>query len=80
MIPVLKLPFKFDSQLMQNDLRRFTPEEWTPHFNIHYYEGDWSGIALRAPKDTADELFPDPLAKNGYENTDFLHRCGTWRF
>ncbi len=75
MIPVLKLPFKFDTHLMQHDLLRFTPEEWTPHYNIHYYEGDWSGIALRAPKDATDKLFPDPLAKSGYENTGFLQRC-----
>ncbi len=74
MIPVLKLPLKFDSELLQNDLRLFASEEWTPHFNTAYYAGDWSGIALRAAKNSLISIYPDPVA-DGYENTKFLERC-----
>jgi len=74
MISVLRLPFKFDSKSLQSDLRNFTPADWTPHFNVHYYEGDWSGIALRATKGAHVQLYPDPTA-TGFEDTAMLLRC-----
>lgn len=75
MIPVLKLPLSFDNELLRKDLLQFTAEEWTPHFNAAYYEGDWSGIALRAAKDAVISIYPDPVAENGYEETASLRRC-----
>lgn len=75
MVPAFKLPFTFDSERLQNDLRLFMSEEWTPHFNTAYYEGDWSGIALRASKDSPIPIYPDPVAENGYDDTEFLERC-----
>ena len=59
---------------MKSDLRSFSSEDWTPHFNTSYYEGDWSGIALRASKDALVQLYPDPTA-GGYEDTEMLARC-----
>lgn len=78
MISTLKLPFAFDSQKLKNDLNKFAASDWTPHFNTQYYEGDWSGIALRAARNSAaalGNLYPDPAAQNGYENTAYLARC-----
>lgn len=76
MISVLKLPFVFDSQRLKEDLQNFAPVDWTPHFNTQYYEGDWSGIALRAPKGaTVNQLYPDPTAEDGYADTEMLARC-----
>lgn len=75
MISTLKLPFVFDAQLLKKDLRIFEPTDWTPHFNKDYYEGDWSGIAFRAPKDALVQLYPDPAAQNGYADTEMLARC-----
>jgi hypothetical protein len=75
MIPVLKLPLAFDPGLLQKDLRLFGSEEWTPHFNTAYYEGDWSGIALRAAKNSLVSIYPDPAAQDGYEYTASLDRC-----
>ena len=74
MISTLKFPFGFDAARLKNDLARFAPEDWTPHFNKQYYEGDWSGIALRAAKDAHVDLYPDPTA-TAYENTEMLARC-----
>ena len=65
MISTLKLPFQFDASRLKSDLRRFAPEDWTPHFNTQYYEGDWSGIALRAAKNSNVELYPDQDKKWG---------------
>lgn len=74
MTTVLKLPFSFDPAALKADLDRFGPAEWTPHFNKGYYEGDWSGIALRASKDALVDLYPDPTAST-YVNTEMLARC-----
>ena len=60
MISTLKFPFEFDAEKLKSDLRKFASGDWTPHFNTGYYEGDWSGIALRAAKDAHMQLYPDP--------------------
>jgi aspartyl/asparaginyl beta-hydroxylase (cupin superfamily) len=74
MISILKFPFNFDAEKLKSDLSNFASEDWTPHFNTQYYEGDWSGIALRAAKDANVQLYPDPMAA-AYENTEMLARC-----
>lgn len=74
MIPVLKFPFEFDRQRLKSDLQNFSSGDWTPHFNIHNYEGDWSGIALRATEGAHSALYPDPTA-TAFENTEMLARC-----
>jgi hypothetical protein len=74
MISILKFPFRFDAAALKSDLRKFAPGDWTPHFNTQYYEGDWSGIALRAAKDANVELYPDPTA-TVYQDTAMLARC-----
>ena len=78
MISTLKLPFAFDVQRVQVDLNNFGPHDWTPHFNTQYYEGDWSGIALRAAADAHVSLYPDPTAEN-YVDTKALGLCPSVR-
>ena len=48
MIQACKIPLDFDPERLQGDLARIAPDEWTPHFNTREYDGDWSGVALRA--------------------------------
>jgi aspartyl/asparaginyl beta-hydroxylase len=74
MISILKFPFSFDAEKLKDDLRSFAPEDWTPHFNTSYYEGDWSGIALRAAENANVQLYPDPTA-TAYADTEMLARC-----
>lgn len=74
MIPSLRLPFEFDKERLLRDLEQFGPDDWTPHFNTGYYDGDWSGIALRAPKDAHLDLYPDPTAET-FVDTKMLDRC-----
>jgi len=73
-ISTLKLPLAFDAAALWADAASFSAEEWTPHFNVHYYQGDWSGIALRAAKDAHVGLYPDPAATS-FCNTGMLDRC-----
>jgi hypothetical protein len=74
MISTFKLPFNFDVHDVQADLLNFDAGDWTPHFNTQYYDGDWSGIALRAGANAHVELYPDPTAEN-YVDTASLSRC-----
>jgi hypothetical protein len=74
MISTLKLPFSFDVAPVRNDLRDFIDADWTPHFNTQYYEGDWSGIALRAAENAHVALYPDPTVER-FVDTDALRRC-----
>ena len=74
MISTLKLPLSFKAAPLRRDLDALPSSEWTPHFNTQYYEGDWSGVALRAPVGAHVALYPDPTAE-GYEDTETLSRC-----
>ena len=74
MLKSYKLPLSFDSQRLKEDLARFQAEEWIPHFNTSYYEGDWSGISLRAVGGKAGQLYPDPAATD-FADTPLLARC-----
>lgn len=74
MISTLKLPFVFETGPLKRDLEALAPSDWAPHFNTQYYEGDWSGVALRAPVGAHVALYPDPTAE-GYEDTETLSRC-----
>ena len=75
MISNCKLPFAFDPKLLRSDLEQLAPDDWTPHFNAHYYEGDWSGVALRSVGGRASQLYPDPQAEGSFVNTPILERC-----
>lgn len=68
------LPMRFDPKRLLADLARVGEEEWAAHFNTGDYDGDWSGVALRAPSGAANPLYPDPQAV-GYEDTPLLARC-----
>jgi hypothetical protein len=70
----LRLPLAFDPQQLQADLGRFSAEDWVPHFNRPIYEGDWSGIALRALPGADVALFSDPFAKAAFADSAAMQR------
>ncbi|WP_224366610.1 aspartyl/asparaginyl beta-hydroxylase domain-containing protein [Hyalangium versicolor] len=71
----LRLPLRFDAARLQEDLDRLAPEDWVPHFNKGYYQGEWSGVALRAVGGRAGGLYPDPAAQEPFADTPMLDRC-----
>ncbi len=75
MIKSLKLPFTFDPNRLKADLALIEPDDWVPHFNRSYYEGEWSGVALRSVGGVARQLYPDPTATTAYADTPILARC-----
>jgi hypothetical protein len=75
MVPILKLPFSFDPDRLKADLATFADDDWVPHFNKPYYEGEWSGIALRSVGGVAKQLYPDPSATASFADTSNLDHC-----
>src|SRR5438128_4916253 len=75
MISNLKLPFHFDPKSLQSDLQQIAVDEWVAHFNKSYYEGQWSGIALRSTNGLARQLYSDPHAEKPFIDTPVMTRC-----
>lgn len=75
MIDYVQLPFRFDADRLKADLHTLTADDWVPHFNKAYYEGEWSGVALRSVGGMAGRLYPDPTAQHAYADTPVLARC-----
>ena len=71
----VKLPFQFDGARMQSDLSQVLADEFVPHFNTAYYQGDWSAVPLRSVGGRTDQIYPDPTAKKAFADTPFLARC-----
>jgi hypothetical protein len=69
-----QLPFQFEPRALQADLAQIAAAEWVAHFNRNYYEGEWSGIALRSTDGLANRLFKDPNQHN-FADTPVLARC-----
>lgn len=78
MLTSARLPLRFDPARLSADLARIEPGEWVPHFNADYFQGDWSGVALRAPESANSPLSADPHAQH-YLDTPVLGRCAFFR-
>jgi len=59
---------------LRSDLQAVADDEWAAHFNASYYEGEWSGVALRAIEGAASGLYPDPTASGRFVDTAALAR------
>ncbi|SFB25660.1 aspartyl/asparaginyl beta-hydroxylase domain-containing protein [Algoriphagus aquimarinus] len=44
----IQLPFQFDSQLLQEEVKKLIEVEWINHFVTQNYQGNWSVIPLTA--------------------------------
>lgn len=72
MFKVVQLPLRFDVQGLRADLEAIPPEQWQRHFNTAVYEGEWSGVALRAAAEGLRSIYPDPSADARYADTSVL--------
>jgi hypothetical protein len=79
MITRCKLPLGFDPAPLQEDLAQIKAAEWHTHFNTSYFEGEWSGIALRSIGGLSSQIYPDPHAQGAVEDTEILERCPNLR-
>ena len=70
-----RLPLHLDAEVLRADAAGLAPDDWVPHFNTSYYEGDWSGAALRSVGGVARQLYPDPAATVPFADTALLDEC-----
>jgi hypothetical protein len=64
----------FDAPALLAEAHALPADAWLPHFNTAYYEGDWSGIALRSPGGRLS-IYPDPNPTEPYADTAHFARC-----
>ena len=75
MISSFKLPFNFDSEALRSDLDQISPDEWVAHFNQDYFEGEWSGVALRSSSGDSSQLYSGTAPEFSFTDTPLLQRC-----
>jgi hypothetical protein len=69
-----RLAIDCDVAQLQADLAVVAPAGWHPHFNTGYYEGDWSGIPLRAQPGIHVALYTDPTRED-FADLEVMRRC-----
>jgi hypothetical protein len=74
----LRLPFQFDPIRLEADLNRVNKADWQAHFNNSIYQGDWSGVALRATPGSHMALYSDPSADT-WVDTALLEQCPAFK-
>ncbi|MGA9997762.1 MAG: aspartyl/asparaginyl beta-hydroxylase domain-containing protein [Pyrinomonadaceae bacterium] len=75
MLNTYKLPLRFNPHLLKLDLEKLSQDDWVPHFNTRYYEGEWSAVALRSVGGVSGQIYPDPTAQDKFADTVVLERC-----
>ena len=70
----VRLPLSFDPGGLRADLDQIDSGEWLTHFNAGYFEGAWTGVALRGVSGRTQELYADPSASD-YADTPVMLRC-----
>ena len=75
MISRFKLPFNFDPEALRADLDRISPDEWVTHFNQDYFEGAWTGVALRSKGGRTHQLASHSVTELAFADTLLLERC-----
>ena len=77
----LRLPFAFDPDRLERDLRSLASVDWIAHFVPQNYEGDWSVIPLRGKAGAKHPIMmisSDPTWQD-YEDTPMLAACPYFR-
>jgi hypothetical protein len=76
MLNSLKLPFRFATDRLNEDLARIQSSDWVPHFNMQEFEGDWCVAALRSVDGEEKQIYPDPAAgTERFADTPLLAAC-----
>ena len=79
MLTAVRLPIRLDADALEAEVAGLDDAAWVPHFNTAYYEGDWSGVALRSVGGRPAQIYPDPAADEPYADTDLLRRLPALR-
>ncbi len=72
-----KLPFRLDPQALQKDLAGLEHVDWIDHFVEQNYEGSWTVIPLRGPRNAVHPvmmIYSDPGCTD-FADTPYLDAC-----
>jgi len=81
MICAHRLPLRFESDRLRDDVTVLDDAEWIDHFVTTNYEGSWQVIPLRAPAGETHPvrmIYSDPTCKE-FVDTPFLDRMPSVR-
>ena len=70
----LKLPYSFDQTALLHDLNTIAEGSWLPQIYKMNYDGEWTSIALFAPKGE-NNTFSFSSADNEMDETPILESC-----
>jgi hypothetical protein len=73
-IKYLKLPFLFDTGLLQQEVNTLSAMQWQPHYQVKHYEGEWTAIPLRSIGGKADDVIVSPSDNRDYQDTVLLEQ------
>lgn len=73
-IKYLKLPFNFDVNLLNEDLKKVISFEWSDHFNKNGYEGSWTSVALYSANGEVNSIYI-PAEPQELQETIVLKQC-----
>lgn len=73
-IKYIRLPFRFDVPLLQQEVNALEEQHWQLHYQIRHYEGNWSAIPLRSTDGRADDIIISPQEDPAYEDTVYLRQ------
>lgn len=75
--PFLRLPFNFDTTLLQQDLAAVRQQHWIAHYNNQAHEKDWLCLPLRSAGGNAQHIL---AVADQFLDTTFLQLCPYFQF
>jgi hypothetical protein len=69
------LPLAFDAAPLLAEASAFEQGRWLSHFNAHYHDGGWQGVALRSIGGDAARLYAHASAKEEFHDTELIRDC-----
>jgi quercetin dioxygenase-like cupin family protein len=73
-IKYIQLPFRFDAQRIEQEVKSIAAQHWQLHYQTKHYTGGWSAISLRSVNGSTESIVVSPLADVAYKDTVFLEQ------
>lgn len=71
----LKLPFSFDVDRLEKDLKIIAEDQWNLHHYKMNFEGEWTSVSLYAADGDEKNIFANADASTKVEPTPVLKKC-----
>lgn len=71
----IKFPIVFDTEKLQNDLKKIINKNWIDHYNTNDYSGKWNSIALMSQNGKSDAIYALLNNDEKLVATEILESC-----